>query len=67
LILRAAQHDVGDDELVPDLDEDVIASNSKLKARARQAVELVTEASSDEAHAAPKAVCDDARRSLETR
>jgi N-acetylmuramic acid 6-phosphate etherase len=40
---------------------DVVASNSKLKARARRAVELVTEASSDEADAALEAARGDAK------
>ena len=40
---------------------DVVASNAKLKARARRAVELVTEASSDEADAALEAARGDAK------
>jgi N-acetylmuramic acid 6-phosphate etherase len=40
---------------------DVVASNAKLKARARRAVELVTEASSDEAEAALEAARGDAK------
>ena len=40
---------------------DVVASNSKLKARARRAVELVTEASSEEADAALEAARGDAK------
>jgi N-acetylmuramic acid 6-phosphate etherase len=40
---------------------DVVASNAKLKTRARRAVELVTEASSDEADAALEAARGDAK------
>jgi N-acetylmuramic acid 6-phosphate etherase len=40
---------------------DVVASNAKLKARARRAVELVTDASSDEAEAALAAARGDAK------
>jgi N-acetylmuramic acid 6-phosphate etherase len=40
---------------------DVVASNAKLRARARRAVELVTEASSDEADAALEAARGDAK------
>ena len=40
---------------------DVVASNAKLKARARRAVELVTDASSDEADAALEAARGDAK------